>query len=289
MQRGLVIGIDGGGTSCRGALLWQGRRVDAQVAGANVTSDFDGAVRAVRAVVAALAQAAGCDEAALWDAPAFLGLAGVTDRAMADRFRAALGWPKAVVEEDTRASVVDALGEGDGCVAVIGTGSFLARQVAGAQRCIGGYGLALGDEASGAWLGREALAMALRAHQGLEADSPLLAELRGKYGEFAGVTGFAAGASPRDFATLAPEIVGAQGDRASEALLRRGAAYIAEGLTALGWSPGQPICLTGGLGAVYALYLPENMRAGIIPAQSTAPSGALILAQRVAEGWQGWD
>ena len=50
-----MIGIDGGGTTCRGALIWQGRRVDVSRPGANVTSDFDGAVAAVSNVLRDLA------------------------------------------------------------------------------------------------------------------------------------------------------------------------------------------------------------------------------------------
>ncbi|WP_121630289.1 BadF/BadG/BcrA/BcrD ATPase family protein [Tropicibacter alexandrii] len=283
-----MIGIDGGGTTCRGALIWQGRRVDVSRPGANVTSDFDGAVAAVSNVLRDLAKAAGCTLDDLSPQPAFLGLAGVTDQALASRLAAALPLARAVIEEDRRASVLDALGAATGCVAVIGTGSFLARQ-ADHVRYVGGHGLALGDEASGAWLGREALAMALRAADGLAADDALLAGLRARLGGATGIARFAAQATPRAFAEFAPEIVAARGVASVEALLWEGARYIAEGWRALGWQPGEAACLTGGLGPVYADYLPDEMRACLTAPRGTAPDGALALAARVAEGWRGWD
>lgn len=288
MAQQALIGIDGGGTTCRGALLWQGRRVDVTRPGANVTSDFDGAVAAVTSVLRGLAEAAGCGLDALADLPAFLGLAGVTDAAQAARFATCLPLSCVVVEEDRRASVLDALGAVRGCVAVIGTGSFLARQADGI-RYVGGHGLALGDEASGAWLGREALAAALRAADGLSPDDDFLNGLRQRMGGGTGIARLAAGATPRAFAEFAPQVVAARGTPAVEALLWEGARYIAEGWRALGWKKGEAVCLTGGLGSVYADYLPDDMRACLAPAQGTAPDGALALAAQVARGWRGWD
>ena len=55
----LVIGVDGGGTSCRAALLRGDARFDARGGAANVTSDFDGAIRCISALLQDLATQAG--------------------------------------------------------------------------------------------------------------------------------------------------------------------------------------------------------------------------------------
>lgn len=286
MSHPILIGIDGGGTTCRGAALCGGRRVTRAVPGANATSDFDGAVAAVRGVTQALSEALGVSLDDLAQAPAYLGMAGVVDARVAERLRAALPFSKVVIEEDRRASVVDALGPREGAVAVIGTGSFLARQAGGGMRFQGGYGLALGDEASGAWLGREALAATLRVADGWGAATGLTRGLWDELGGHGGIVAFAARARPRDLAELAPGVVVAAegGDPQAKALLTRGADYIAKALAALGWRPGETLCLTGGLGPVYAGVLPLPMRASLSQPVGAAPDGALALAGWVAEG-----
>ncbi len=286
MSHPLLIGIDGGGTTCRGAALYGGKRVTRAVPGANATSDFEGAVAAVRAVVQALAEALDLPVERLAQAPAYLGMAGVVDARVAERLRRALPFARVVIEEDRRASVVDALGARDGAVAVIGTGSFLARQTGGAMRFLGGHGLALGDEASGAWLGREALAATLRVSEGWGAGSDLTCGLWDEMGGRSGIIAFATRARSRDLAELAPGVVAAAegGDAQAVDLITRGAAYIAGALTALGWQSGEALCLTGGLGPVYAGALPTAMRAALSQPHGAAPDGALALAGRMAEG-----
>jgi glucosamine kinase len=284
----LLLGIDGGGTTCRGALRVGASRFDARVPGANASSDFEAAIAALRAVLAALAQSAGKPPSALLTAPSYLGLAGVTDKAAGARVCTLLGLTRAVIEEDRRASVVDALGDGPGAVAVIGTGSFLARQDEDGVSFVGGHGLALGDEASGAWLGREALAHALRAADGMAPETGLTSGLRARFGGRTGVTAHAAHATPRQFAELAPDVLdaAAAGDAAAVALMRRGADYLEGALAALGADFSRPVCLTGGIGPAYAPYLAEQCRAAVRPPLGTAPDGALRIAGWVGRGWR---
>lgn len=284
----LLLGIDGGGTTCRGAVQVGLSRFDLRVPGANANSDFEAAIAALRAVLAGLAQSAGKPLSALVEAPAYLGLAGVADRAAAARVRNLLGLTRAVIEEDRRASVVDALGDGPGAVAVIGTGSFLARQGADGVTFVGGHGLVLGDEASGAWLGREALAHALRAADGMAPETGLTSALRARFGNRTGVTAHAAHAKPRQFAELAPDVLAAAtaGDAAAVALMRRGASYIEGALAALRADFSRPVCLTGGIGPAYAPYLSAEWRAALRAPRGTAPDGALRIAGWVGRGWR---
>ncbi|WP_289150375.1 BadF/BadG/BcrA/BcrD ATPase family protein [uncultured Salipiger sp.] len=277
----MILGVDAGGTSCRVALERDGQRHEARLGPANVTTDFDGAVATILAGLTEVASRAGLALADLRPCPAWLALAGVTGPEMAARVAAALPLERARIDEDRRAAVVGAHGETTGCVAGVGTGSFLARQEGTEFLTMGGHGLVLGDEASGAWLGREFLSYALRVHDKLEAPSALTREVTAELGGAPGIIAFAAKASPSDFATLAPRICAARGDAAADMQMRRGAAYIATGLNALGWHPQEPLCLIGGIAGAYADWLPKEMARALRPPQGTGLDGALTLARRL--------
>lgn len=280
----MILAADAGGSTCRLALEHEGRSVEVRLGAANVTTDFDSAVATLVAGLAQIARKEGLPPEALRPCPAYFALAGVTGPELAARVAAALPLDRVVVEEDRRAAVVGALGPGRGCVAGIGTGSFLARQEHARFTTLGGHGLVLGDEASAAWLGREILVYALRAHDGLEPASPLTRDLLAEMGGPAGVVAFASSATPEDFGRIAPRVTAAQGDAAAALQMRRGAAYIATGLNALGWQPGEPLCLIGGTAPAYKDWLPGEMADALVAAKGTALSGALMLARHLATG-----
>ncbi|RBW45875.1 hypothetical protein DS901_01750 [Loktanella sp. D2R18] len=61
--------------------------------------------------------------------------------------------------------------------------------------------------------------------------------------------------------------------------MQRGADDMARGLTQLGFQPGDPLCLLGGLGPHYAGYLPPAYLAGKMDAKGSALDGAFALAR----------
>ncbi len=272
-----AIGCDGGGSGARLALLWDGTRHEVSGGPANVTSDFDGAVREVMALLGQVAERAGLTMAELRGVPAHFALAGAVDAAIRARVAAAL--PVAgVVEEDRRAAVRGALGAEPGYVAGVGTGSYLARQGPEGFATIGGHGLVLGDEASGAWAGRALLKAALAVEDGMEPGTALTQEVAAELGGASGIVAFAAKAGPREFAMLAPKVFEAERDSVARRIMVRGAEYIARGVLALGWQAGDALCLTGGVGPRYAGLLPDAMQDALVPARGSALDGALALA-----------
>lgn len=282
-----LIGVDGGGTSCRIALLKGDERTELHVASANVHSDPDGAVATLRAGLHEAARLAGLEGDGLERACGVLGLAGVTGPRVAAAIAARLPLGRAKVVEDCVPAVVGALGDGDGAVAGLGTGSFFARQAGGAVDLRGGWGFVLGDEASGAWLGRGLLARVLHVEDGLVPATALTRATRDGYdGGPEGILAFVAGARPADYAALAPRVVAAarDGDAAGLFLMRAGAAHVQAALEALGWRPPDPLCLTGGLAPHYVPYVPAPTAAAIVPAKATALDGALRMAARLADG-----
>ncbi|NBE07244.1 BadF/BadG/BcrA/BcrD ATPase family protein [Paragemmobacter ruber] len=273
----LFLGIDGGGTGCRAAVadaagVIRGR---AAVGPANIASDPVGAAANIMAAAeAALAAAGGGVVVA-----AGLGLAGANAAGAPERLRAVLPWSRMAVVTDAITAVKGALGDGDGVVAALGTGSVFAVQRAGAIRQIGGRGLVLGDEASGAWIGRAMLTAALRAVDGFTAMTPLLAGLVDEMGGPDGVVAFSLRARPADFAALAPRVVESD-DPAAVAVMDRAEADVAEAVAVLRGAQDLPVVFLGGLGTVFAQRM-----AGRFPIRApagTALHGALLLAREVA-------
>jgi glucosamine kinase len=279
----LVIGCDGGGSGCRVVISDASGKVLAQAAGgfANVTTDFDQALCSLRA---ALADAAGQLGLALHDlagAVGHFGLAGVQSEHAAAKAAAALPCPKVRVTEDRLVAVIGALGDADGVLLALGTGTIIAAQRGGVMRHVGGWGLQLSDQASGAWLGRGLLKQILLCQDGLGPHSDLTRCSFAEFGHDPGaLVRFAASASPADYARFAPAVVQAAqaGDAIGLALMQRGAAYLGQAIAAIGYAPGDAVCLTGGVGPQYAPYLPAAVREAIVPPKGSALDGALVLA-----------
>jgi glucosamine kinase len=272
--RDILIGIDGGGSSCRFALLRGAERLEVAGGPANVHSDREGALRTLRTGLGELARRTGED---LVRARLHAGLAGIMTEEDARQVAAALPVDRIRVTDDRPTTMRGALGAGDGTVAAIGTGSFFGRQAGGSRRFIGGWGYQLGDEASGAWLGRRLLTAVLHAEDGLIAATPLTRELRARLGGPPGIVAFAKDARPADMAALVADLMAQRDDPVATDLLRDGAQWIARAISALGWAEGERLCLLGGLGPQYAPLLgaPVSLPLG------TALDGALALADEV--------
>lgn len=282
MTQGYLIGMDGGGTGCRVAVA----RADGTILGrgtggpANATSDFALCVQSLTAALDAALAAASLPLAAVQDCAAVAGVAGVISADLGQTLARALPLPRLTVVEDRDTMLTGALQGRDGALAAIGTGSFFSALSGGKARSVGGWGFQLSDEASGAWLGREALRRALQAQDGLCAMTPLLQSLLDDLGGVPGVIAFAGTARAQDYASLAPRLTVTR-DEAAIALMTKGAACITRALFALGHVPGAPLCLTGGVGPAYATFLPPEIAAGLMPPAGTALDGALLMAQRV--------
>ncbi len=288
----LIVAVDGGGTGCRVRLADRAGREIASAKGgpANVNTDFDAAQANILEAVAAAYRAAGLDPARRGGDVAWLGLAGAAFADLARRMEGALGFAKARVTTDSDTTVEGALGGTDGTVALIGTGSFFVRREGGRERHIGGWGYHLGDECSGAWLGRELLRAVLLAHDGLIEHSPLTKAVFARYDEVPGaMVRHAQAATPGEIARLAPEVAEARaaGDPVAGEIMGRGLDLLCERLEALGAGESGPLYMMGGLGPVYQPLLPARYGRLCRPAHGDALSGAITLARRHLLGCEG--
>lgn len=287
-----IIGVDGGGSTCRVAIA----RADGTVIGsangaaANPATSLSETVRTLLATIERARADAGIGTAQVAAAHAHFGLAGAINGEIAAQVASAMPIRSIRVTDDRPTNMAGALGRENGYLAAIGTGSFIGAQAGGAQRFIGGWGFELGDEASGARLGRQVLAALLRWQDGLCAESRLLTETLAGFGnDPSAVVLFGNEASPLDFAEFAPRVVAAalEGDVAGERIMRQGAGYIQTALQTLGHQKGAPLCLIGGLGPHYAAFLEPRFTRNMLAPAGTALDGALMLATEMAAVPQG--
>lgn len=277
----LYLGIDGGGTGCRSVVAEEeGRVLGRGAAGpANIASDPEGARANILAAALAALAAAGLSDGELSGLRAGLGLAGANAGGTVERLRGALPFA-ARIETDAVAAAKGALGGEDGVVAALGTGSVFAVQRAGRVRQVGGWGLMLGDEGSGAWIGRAFCALSLGAEEGRSPMSPLLRALLDEHGGPQGIISFSLSARPADFAALAPRLLGCDDPAAAE-ILDRAETDVAEVIAFLQADDSLPVVVLGGLGPHFAERIGRRGPWRVQAPKGTALDGALRLAYEV--------
>jgi glucosamine kinase len=217
---------------------------------------------------------------------ACLALAGASEpgcRAAAQRHEHP--YRDAVVTSDAHAACVGAHGGRDGGVIVVGTGSIGWAALGGRRIRIGGWGPALSDEGSGAWLGREALRRVLWAHDGRIPWTGLLDQLFAKFQSDPHAVGqWASQAKPRELAALAPIIVDriAEKDSTAVELMSMAAGHI-DALGARLLALGAPrLALMGGLARAVEPWLAGETRRHLVSPKGDALDGALRLAGAAA-------
>lgn len=280
-----VLGIDGGGTSCRAALA----RVDGVVVGraragaANIRTDLTGARASIVEAARWAFADAGQDPELLARTPAVLGLAGANVGTYRQQLQAILPFSRSRVETDAEIALEGAIGAGDGAMAILGTGSAYMVRKGGKSRAIGGWGFQVGDQGSGARIGRDLLEQTLLAHDGIREASPLTEEMMAVFrNRPEDVVEFTTGARPGDFGGFAPKVFdhAARGDAVAVCIVGKAVADVEAALAALDLSDDAPLCLLGGLAPLYAPRLSARYRGLLREPLGDALSGAVRMAQR---------
>jgi glucosamine kinase len=280
-----AIGVDGGGTGCRVAILSpSGMMLGSGTGGpSNIATNFEGALANIRAAIAAAAAQAGVRELKTASVSAVLGLAGANVGDHAKNLVAQLGFARCEVVSDALISLDGALAGKDGTGAMIGTGSVFASRKDDVFRALGGWGFQVGDQASGARIGRSVLQETLLAHDGIRAHSDLTRAMIARFGSAAAVTEFARQSAPSEFAALAPLVVdaGRLGDAVALDILDNAMTYICKALDVVSFDAALPVVMIGGLSQILTPFLPEPLKRRIVKAQGNALDGASRLAVRL--------
>lgn len=280
-----VVGIDGGGTSCRAAIATVDGRILARSKGAaaNIRTDLTRArASIVEATTIALSEAG--IEAELSDLGAVLGLAGANVGTYAKQLEAILPFGNSRVETDALIALEGAVGSGDGAMAILGTGTAYMVRHGEEARAIGGWGFQVGDQGSGARIGRDLLEETLLAHDGVRERSPLTDAVLAIYrNDPRDVVEFTTNAKPGDFGGFAPMVFqhAEQGDPVALAIVARAVAAIEASLNALDLRSDDPLCLLGGLAPLFGPRLNEQYRALLRNPLTDALGGAAAMAARL--------
>jgi glucosamine kinase len=281
-----ILGIDGGGTSCRAAVA----RPDGVILGrgksgaANILTDPNNAIISITEAARAAYRDAGLDEAAIDGASAFLGLAGTNVGDLTRYVHDRLPFRHTDIDSDGLIALQGAIGDEDGAVAILGTGSIYMGRRNDTVRYIGGWGFTVGDLGGGARLGHALLQEALLAHDGVHPYSGVTdAVLEEFKGDPRSIVEFARLSKPGDFGRFAPLLFdhARRGDERALAIVEAGAATVNESLDAIMALAGAPrLCLLGGLAPLYPAWLSERHRAILVEAEADALTGAVALAAK---------
>ncbi len=171
------LGVDGGGTNCRIRLADENLNTLADASGGRSNLQIEGGEPAFRSITEGTREAfekAGVDIAETRNTYACFGMAGGRLPSAREAF-ARRSWPFAAVQvyDDIDIARAGAHGGADGGVIIVGTGSAALAQAAGQRHQAGGWGFHIGDQMSGAILGRELIRRAVEAADGLVSGSPL--------------------------------------------------------------------------------------------------------------------
>ncbi|BCX02310.1 MAG: N-acetylmuramic acid/N-acetylglucosamine kinase [Candidatus Roseilinea sp.] len=292
MSHELVIGVDGGQTSTKCALVACDGRVLAYGQGGGLMHLAAAGARerhawALREAFTSVWANAGLEPQPV--AAIGLGLTGVEDgspeAALARQIVAGLISAQHIaVHSDAYAALIGAHGNRPGIIAISGTGShILGMNAAGELARAGGWGWLLGDEGSALWIGRRGLIAALHASDGT-ADPTILEAMMLRHFQVKALRDvkrhvYAPGFGAKEFAALAPLVSQAamQGDAVAQSIVGRAARDLAVQVMAvqrrLGLPTDAPIAPVGG-----AYEHVHGLRTGFIAALREVNPQANVVA-----------
>jgi N-acetylglucosamine kinase-like BadF-type ATPase len=225
----IVIGIDGGGTRTRALVADDAGREIVMVEGP-ASAVKPGEAEASAEVMAALVRdaLAAADMTHVSPKVLCVGVAGVGRDAERQALWQALASREVaeeiVVHTDAAMAMDDAFGDGSGILLIAGTGSVaFGRGPTGTFARCGGWGPVIGDEGSGAWIGRRALSVLAAASDGREPETALTGAVltAAEVNEVPELVAWASTADRAALASLAPVVlsVAESGDLRANALV----------------------------------------------------------------------
>jgi glucosamine kinase len=216
----IVVGVDGGATKTRVLVADESGKVLGEHTGP-ASAVRPGEAEAAADVIATLVRDAlvECEMGHVRPRALCAGIAGTgREDAREALWRALVELDVAdetVVHSDAAIALDDAFGEGPGVLLVAGTGSMaLGRGPTGRTARAGGWGPVIGDEGSGAWIGRRALGIVAAAADKREPETALTSAILAacEAPDVHALIAWAAAASPADLAALVgPVLKTAQG------------------------------------------------------------------------------
>ncbi|MCU4676670.1 hypothetical protein N7931_13615 [Catenovulum sp. 2E275] len=282
------IAVDAGGSKCHAVLFEQlSLKPVAQctTGPANLASDYKLALKNIQQAIKSLLSEHNLAELELKNIPVYAGIAGVNYPKVASKLSQ---WQHPYADfyftTDLHLACYAAHQQAQGNVIIVGTGSCAIAINQGKTTVLGGYGHKLGDQASAAWFGLQALQHTLLVLDNVESGS-LLANKVCQFSELDSaieLSQYWHNASPSQIGQLARCVFESadEGDASALEIIEQAINYLSRLATQLNYQQNSPICLMGGLSDIIQAYLPPALKQQIISAKYTQPVfGGLILFQ----------
>ncbi len=285
LNKGLFIGIDGGGSKCKAVIVNR----DGEILGRGVggpANPFYGIEKTLNSIVSASEHA--IDDAQLTRASinsivAGVGLAGVNLPALRDKITA---WEHPFAQmyltTDMDIANIGAHAGKDGAVIIVGTGScgFISQN--GTKRMLGGHGFPIGDKGSGAWLGLKAIEHTLLAMDQFE-QKGILTEKISQYFEVDNGISLSEkliGKASQHYAKVASLVFecAEQGDQRAIQIVQEGARYISQLAKRLLANEPARLSMIGGLAHLMLPQLEQDIRAHFDAAKQPPELGGYHFA-----------
>lgn len=196
------------------------------------------------------------------------------------------------LKSDAYAACLGAHDGRDGAIIIIGTGTVSVQIQKGKTVQVGGWGFPHGDEGSGAWLGLEAVRLALQWLDGrFEAEvTPLLEAIFSKFdNDLTKLVVWANSSNSNGFAQIAPLVIEhiESKDPIALMLIQRAAKEIDRiGMVLTKYTEGGqtlPCALFGGLAPFVQPWLSDELKARIVPRKHDATVGAILMIKQELE------
>ncbi|MDE0780352.1 MAG: ATPase [Alphaproteobacteria bacterium] len=288
MDSRLFCCVDGGASNTRVALYDDaGRRLGLSVGGpTSLTLRGAGAWQEILTVLENVARAVSLEGDYLAQTHFGIGLAGANNSSQRELFMDAAPSAGGLrVSTDAYIAALGAHGGAAGAIVIVGTGSVGYRiEAAGRCRLAGGWGFQVGDEGSGAWIGRQAIKQTVRVVDARHR-RPATA-LHRAVTTCCGSTrdemlDWLWGAEPAKFAEIAPLVLecAGDGDMSALAIVTEAGREIDALAEALDPARNVPLALVGGLAEPLDPFLPDRLRNWARAPNEEPIVGALMLAQ----------
>ena len=281
----LYLGIDGGGTNCRGRLRDASGALLGEAASgpANTRLGLEIAQQQVAHVARATLQDAGLGEEAVKRTHVGIGLAGLHIASDKEVFREwSHPFASLRLENDAHIACLGAhAGARDGGIMIIGTGSCGYGLIRDHRINVGGWGFLLSDGASGAQVGRAALRHALAALDGIREVSPMTDHIMFHFGDSQeDMVIWSEHAKPSDYAEFARTVVEFvdKNDPVALKLMKECGSEASAILRALAWRGINQIALMGGFAEFVEPWLEVDVTSLLVPRKYDARDGAILLA-----------
>ena len=282
------LGVDGGGTNCRIRLADADLNTLADAGGGRSNLQIEGGEPAFRSIMEGTREVfdkAGIDYSETADTFACFGMAGGRLPSAREAFERR-PWPFAQVRvyDDIDIARAGALGGKDGGTVIIGTGSAALAVVNGERFQCGGWGFHIGDQMSGAILGREVVRYAVEAGDDLVPSSPLTEAVIARLGGSldAVMEWSFADRRPADYGALIPLFFEffEQGDPVAQQLMAIELGYIDNYVAWFKQRGVKRMAAVGGFGTRLYPLLIERYGDFIVAPRHEPLHGAVILARQ---------